>query len=410
MRYYLLAALSVLFSCLPLFSYTVDKDLPAGNIAVDRIEGDNVFIHQELRDTEGDWFYWAFRVTGAEGRKLSFSFTKSVAVGSRGAAVSFDRGKTWRWSDDLDRTAPRDELGDHRSWKSFDWTFGPDQHEAWFSQTIPYHPSDWESFLSRHAEDRGTVFETGVLCRTKKGRDIPYARFGRLGGKARERLFVTARHHCGEVTANFVIEGMLEAFFAKDALGVWLRENVELRVVPFVDMDGVVDGDQGKNRRPWDPARDYNDDRPQQYPQVAAIMKMLRDWKPTGVQDTHCPWLRGNWKERWNTNEYCYQPGSRLNGTKMHAYGEIVERLSAKRMGYRAADDIPYGCGWNAPKNFTQGRTINTWANETFPDSKLVTTWEIPFANQREKTLYPADFRSFGRDVIDGWREYFATN
>ena len=39
----------------------IDADFPGGNIVLDRIEGDTVLLHQDLRDTEGDWFYWYFR-------------------------------------------------------------------------------------------------------------------------------------------------------------------------------------------------------------------------------------------------------------------------------------------------------------------------------------------------------------
>ena len=36
-----------------------------------------------------------------------------------------------------------------------------------------------------------------------------------------------------------------------------------------------VDGDQGKNCRPYDHCRDYNDDRPSIYPEVRAIRAMM---------------------------------------------------------------------------------------------------------------------------------------
>ena len=41
--------------------------------------------------------------------------------------------------------------------------------------------------------------------------------------------------------------------------------------VPFVDYDGVVDGDQGKYRLPRDHECDYGRDVPPIYPETAAI-------------------------------------------------------------------------------------------------------------------------------------------
>ena len=56
----------------------IDAELPAGNIIVDSIEDDVVKIQQDLRDSK-QWFYWAFRVRGAQGRTITFDFTNSIA-------------------------------------------------------------------------------------------------------------------------------------------------------------------------------------------------------------------------------------------------------------------------------------------------------------------------------------------
>src|SRR5688572_24183643 len=75
----------------------VDADVPGGNIVVEKVDGDTVTVHQDLRDTEGWWFYWRFQVRGAQGRTLTFKFTNGAPVGVRGPAVSVDRGETWAW-------------------------------------------------------------------------------------------------------------------------------------------------------------------------------------------------------------------------------------------------------------------------------------------------------------------------
>ena len=35
---------------------SIDAGFPAGNIVVQRIEGDDAFVRQDLRDTSGWWF------------------------------------------------------------------------------------------------------------------------------------------------------------------------------------------------------------------------------------------------------------------------------------------------------------------------------------------------------------------
>ena len=67
---------------------TVDCDFPGGNILVDEIDGDTIALHQDLRDTEGDWFYWYFRVRGAAGREVTVRFTGSDVIGVQGALIA----------------------------------------------------------------------------------------------------------------------------------------------------------------------------------------------------------------------------------------------------------------------------------------------------------------------------------
>lgn len=35
-------------------AFTIDHDIPAGNVIVDSIEGDTAKVRQDLRDTKGD--------------------------------------------------------------------------------------------------------------------------------------------------------------------------------------------------------------------------------------------------------------------------------------------------------------------------------------------------------------------
>ena len=50
--------------------------------------------------------------------------------------------------------------------------------------------------------------------------------------------------------ARYVLEGMIETLLSKDKNITSLRENTEFMIIPFMDKDGVEDGDQGKARIP----------------------------------------------------------------------------------------------------------------------------------------------------------------
>ena len=80
----------------------ISKDFPGGNIEVISMTENEVIVERELRDTSGDWFYWAFCVEdacprGAESHTIRFSFAGKPRVAKFGAAVSHDLNH-WSWT------------------------------------------------------------------------------------------------------------------------------------------------------------------------------------------------------------------------------------------------------------------------------------------------------------------------
>ncbi len=71
------------------------------------------------------------------------------------------------------------------------------------------------------------------------------------------------------------MEGLMEGALSNDAAGLWIQVNAEFLFVPMMDTDGVEDGDQGKNRAPFDHNRDYAGLSPR-YPEVMALKELLR--------------------------------------------------------------------------------------------------------------------------------------
>ena len=76
----------------------IHADFTGGNIRVLKIDGTDVYIQNEIRDTTEDWFYWALCVEGAQGKTLTFYFDKTW-VGYYGPAISRDF-VNWSWLPD----------------------------------------------------------------------------------------------------------------------------------------------------------------------------------------------------------------------------------------------------------------------------------------------------------------------
>ena len=371
----------------------IDKNLPAGNLAVASVTNDTVYLQNEMRDTAGWWFQWAFRVTGAEGRTLTFKFTNGSPVGTRGACVSLDKGMTWRY------------MPDGFTQNQFRYAFTNNAPEVWFAMGMNYTQRDWDRFLEKRS---GSPFlEAGTLTLSRKGRKVEKLRLGCIKSEPRQRVLLTARHHCCEMMASYVLEGIVEGVLADDAHGQWLRENVEFLVIPFVDKDGVEDGDQGKNRKPHDHARDYQGE--SIYPETSALRRQVPAWsqdKLAVVFDLHCPWIRGQ------HNEWVYQVGNPLMASKpeiwarQKAFGQRLEKVEPNVLSYRQTDDLPFGKAWHTSANYTQGIPLYHWASATLGSVRLASAFEIPYATANGTEVNATTARQFGRNMATALSAY----
>lgn len=58
----------------------IHTDFTGGNIIVERIEEHTVYVERDIRDTEGDWFYWAFCVEPFTNRFCSFLCEETAEI------------------------------------------------------------------------------------------------------------------------------------------------------------------------------------------------------------------------------------------------------------------------------------------------------------------------------------------
>ena len=375
---------------------TVDADYPGGNIIVERIDGETVYLRQDLRDSKGWWFYWNFRVRGAAGRTMMFRFTNKNPIGVRGPAVSTDGGKMWAW---LGASAVEaDAKG-----ASFRYAFPADAKAVQFSFTVPYQHADLQRFLKRHAGSKRLAFKT--LCKTRKGRIVQRLGVGKVTGEPACRVLLTSRHHCCETMASYVLEGALAAMLADTEDGRWFGRNVEVMAVPLMDTDGVEDGDQGKNRRPRDHNRDYVGK--SLYPSVRALRELVPKWSAGRLKiaiDLHCPYIRGTY------NEVIYLVGSsdKAIWAQQQAFGGILESVRTGSLPYKGASNLPFGKAWNTAGNYHAGKSFGRWAAEQ-EGIRLATTIEVPYANVAGKPVTADSARQFGADLARAIRRYVET-
>lgn len=295
----------------------ITKDHIGGNIEVRAIEGNHVYVAAELRDTNDDWFYWNFCVEGAQNETLTFDFGFKAWLGYFGPAVSHDT-MNWQWGG----TVSQDR-------KSFAYTFGPEETKVYFCHDLYYSPARFTLF----AQAKGLSVKT--LCLSEKGHPIPMADIGREGDNI---LFLSSRHHCCESTGTYVLEGILDELTQNPIKGL------RVVAVPFVDLDGVVDGDQGKNRIPHDHNRDYTE--APIYESVAAIQRIALGNNVLYAFDLHSPWHLGGARD-----DLCFQvrKNPQLAGAQT-AFGLLFDEETWRdphAFQYRTVNDMPVNTEWN---------------------------------------------------------------
>ncbi len=368
---------------------TINASFLGGNIVVEDITDHQVLVHQEIRDTDRDWFYWYFAVREAAGRTLTFQFTRSRALGVRGPAVSLDCGETWSW------------LGaDCMGKNSFAYTFN-ETPEVRFSFAMPYQLSRWQRFIK--GLQPKNVFTENTLCTTNQGRNVPYLLTG--SPDPGYRVAITCRHHCCEMMAEYTLEGLVEwLVFSADTQAAWLRDNVQFFFAPFADLDGVENGDQGKGRRPRDHGRDYIGE--SLHAETRAIRAFVPEWSENRLRlglDLHCPHISGE------HNEVIYLVGSKTPeiAAEQLRFFAILES-AACHLPVSAADFLPFGTAWNTGQNYTAGKGFSRWSAE-LPGVRLGTAIEIPYANARGTEVNQESARGFGIDLGNAIQEYLTT-
>ena len=346
---------------------TIHSNFVGGNIRVKEIHGNTVFLENELRDTGRDWFYWAFCVEGAEDQTITFQM-QPTRLGYWGPAVSKDL-KSWHWLDFCDGN-------------SFTYHFGEKESKVYFAHNMLYHPYRFTFLCKKYG------IEISELCKSRKGRSVPCLRIGD-GDKS---IIFTARHHACESTGSYVLEGIIKYLTSSPI------ENSRILIIPFVDYDGVIDGDQGKDRTPHDHNRDYVAE--PLYPEIRAIQNYVNTYGCNYGFDLHSPYHKGGRNDKIFIVRNMIE---KLN--RFEIFSNILEtEITERSMSYFSEDDHPPLTGWNQPSsNF--GYTMNSR-----PECNLAFTLESTYFGTTDNKVSQEKLVELGKCYIQAIKKYIAAN
>lgn len=294
----------------------ISKDFPGGNIEVISISENEVIVERELRDTSEDWFYWAFCVEdacplGKETHTVRFSFAGEQRVGKFGAAVSHDLIH-WDWTNTRDGN-------------SFSYTFKAAE-KVYFAFCFIYSDEMFRMFA------RENHIEVETFCMSRKARKVPCFRIG----DGEKFVVFTSRHHACESPGTFLMQGIAQACLEAPVKGYTFL------FIPFMDYDGVMDGDQGKKRKPHDHNMDYGD-AAAIYPETDTLCKLADTGKVWAYFDLHAPWIEGH---EHDTHYFLKGP----DNPSLNQFLTILYEVSSEdknSFAYERRWDFKYDVEWN---------------------------------------------------------------
>ncbi|MEG1650015.1 MAG: hypothetical protein RR277_09010, partial [Rikenellaceae bacterium] len=200
LKHLLIAALATCTFSVSAQSLNIYSDFPGGNIIIDKIMSDTVYLRPDLRDTEGNWFYWYYAVSGAKDRTITFKFTRANQFSTLGASISTDGGASWRW-----------QGANSTKTNQFTYHF-TDNNEVRFSVGIPYTESNFKTFIGKIGKNPYT--ELISLCYTAKDRTAEMLKIRNTKKTSVAKVLVVARNHACEMMGNYVMEGIISGVLA----------------------------------------------------------------------------------------------------------------------------------------------------------------------------------------------------
>lgn len=142
--------------------------------------------------------------------------------------------------------------------------------ETWLEFAVCYPYGHLELLQLRH--DTGATWFAAAIGLSQHGR--PITRLSSdpgVPGGSKPGIYLIARQHAGETTGSWVMDGFLRwvAAHRDQAPMVW--------AVPFADIDGVEQGDYGKDKYPYDLNRAWGD--PPMRHETHVISLDMKRWK-----------------------------------------------------------------------------------------------------------------------------------
>jgi cytosolic carboxypeptidase protein 2/3 len=171
---------------------------------------------------------------------------------------------------------------------SFNIVFERSDDLVYFAYSHPYTYSDLQRYVNEadKCPKRNQNLRIRTLCRTIAGNDCHLLTIT-APCRSPEDLIIrpvvvlTARVHPGETNASWIMQGMIEFLTSDSVEAEAMRHRYVFKMVPMLNIDGVINGNYRTNLAGVDLNRRWNAPNKEQHPTVYFTKAMVRRLKQT---------------------------------------------------------------------------------------------------------------------------------
>ena len=137
---------------------------------------------------------------------------------------------------------------------SFNYTFQFDNDEVFFANCIPFTYTDLNrdlNFYTKNENDKYIFFNRKKLCSTIIGNEVEYFSinntfikypFSSTNIENKKGVVLFGRQHPSETVGSWTIKGAMDFLLGDSDEANYLRDNFVFKIVPMINVDGVICG------------------------------------------------------------------------------------------------------------------------------------------------------------------------
>jgi len=270
------------------------------------------------------------------------------------------------------------------------WTVEPEYDSFEFAFCFPYSLGDLEVTRATC----GDYWKLDAIGVTPKGRRLP--RISNSYGaeeSATPGLYLLARQHAGETPGSWVLDGLLRRAAETvdpSTLVIW--------TAPLANLDGVLDGDYGKDPFPHDLNRAWTI--PPMRHEVLVLQRDMGRWsrrcRPALVVDLHAP---GGTE---SDGAYFFLPRATRPAESIDAARRAVDAiLPALPKNLVRPEPVIQP---SYPSRWSEDGTLGVYVWEQFAIPAL--SMETPYSSSRGVLFTREEYRRLGARLLDGIHTY----